>query len=184
MRVSSFDGGERVELWLFSGMYIETLLKACSNKANIVQLHVANNVAQCWTKILSTFKLKPTSSNIIHHSVQMRPTCCTNNIMLDDVGPTCWLRLNRPQRWWMSESSPRCRLFRFNIFITQKNQQPLQPIIAILNHIRFNTLGMLSLLKATFRVTTTKYLLYHANEQMYLSGRKSHKICYRVDGAL
>ena len=33
--------------------------KACSNEANIVRHCWANNVAQCWTKILSKFKLKP-----------------------------------------------------------------------------------------------------------------------------
>ena len=41
--------------------------KACSNKANIVQHCCANNVAQCWMKILTMCKLKLTSSNIIQH---------------------------------------------------------------------------------------------------------------------
>ena len=55
----------------------------------------ANNVTQCWTKILSKFKLKPTSSNIIQHSVHARPTCCIQQCwkMLDQQ---YWLRLNRP----------------------------------------------------------------------------------------
>ncbi len=73
-----------------------TNLKACSNEANIVQHCWPNNVAQCWTKILSKFKLKPTSSNIIQHCVQTRPTCCTQQcwMMLDQH--VNWLRLNRP----------------------------------------------------------------------------------------
>ncbi len=41
------------------------------------------SVARCWTKILSKFKLKPTSSNIVFKRGQhVAPT------MLDDVGPT------------------------------------------------------------------------------------------------
>ena len=35
---------------------------------------------------------QPTFSKITQHSVQTRPTCC----MLDDVGLTCWLHLNKP----------------------------------------------------------------------------------------
>ena len=52
-------------------------IKACSKETNIVQQCWANNVAWCWTKILSKFKLKPIFSNIsniiqyiIQHSVQ------------------------------------------------------------------------------------------------------------------
>ena len=44
---------------------VSFFIKACSNKANIMQHCWANNVARCWTKILSKFKLKPISSNIV-----------------------------------------------------------------------------------------------------------------------
>ena len=61
-------------------------LKACSNEANIMQHCWANNVVHCWMKILSNFKLKPTSSNIIQRSVQTRPTCCIQQ---------CWMMLDQ-----------------------------------------------------------------------------------------
>jgi hypothetical protein len=49
-------------------------------------------------KSLNKIKLDPTSSNIM----QQYPTLCSNGpnmldtTMLDDVGPTCCIRLNRP----------------------------------------------------------------------------------------
>ena len=66
----------------------------------------SNNVAQCWMKILSRFKLKPTwkhlptSSNMVfkrgqHCCIQQ---CCASMLhptMLHDFGPTCCSRLNR-----------------------------------------------------------------------------------------
>ena len=59
-------------------------VKSCSNEANIV------------TKILSRLKLKPAS-------FKRHPTWCLNEAnmllhltMLDNVGPTCWLCLNKP----------------------------------------------------------------------------------------
>ena len=54
-------------------------IKACSNEANIVQHYWANNVAQCWTKFLSKFKIKPTSSNIVFKRGQ-HVTYPTNNV--------------------------------------------------------------------------------------------------------
>ena len=69
-------------------------LKACSTEANIMQDCWPNNVAWCWMRILSRFKLKPTSSNIIQQGVQTRPTCCIRQCWMIYVGPTWCPRLN------------------------------------------------------------------------------------------
>ncbi len=73
---------------------LQTFLKACSNEANIVQHRWANNFAQCWTKILSKFKLKPTSSTF-QHGVQTRPTYCIQQCWMT-LDQQSWFRLNRP----------------------------------------------------------------------------------------
>ncbi len=57
-------------------------VKACSNETDIIQHCWANNVARCWAKILSKFKLKPTSFNIVfkrgqHHTTLLGEQCCT-----------------------------------------------------------------------------------------------------------
>ena len=57
------------------------------NEANIMQHCCANNVARCWTKISSSSQHHPTQCS--NEANMLHPT------MLDDVGPTCWLRLNR-----------------------------------------------------------------------------------------
>ena len=59
----------------------KTFLKACSNKAHIMQRCWPNNVARCWMKILSRLKLNQDPQ----HGVQTRPTCCIQKcrMMLD-----------------------------------------------------------------------------------------------------
>ena len=61
-------------------------------------------------KSLNKIKLDPTTSNIM----QQYPTWCSNGpnmldtTMLDDVGPTCCIRLNRPSRFPKVSQHPAC----------------------------------------------------------------------------
>ena len=50
------------------------------------QHHATLSRQQCCTMLDENFKLKPTSSNIIKHSVQTRPACCIQQ---------CWMMLDQ-----------------------------------------------------------------------------------------
>ena len=71
-------------------------IRACSNEANTVQHFCSDNVARCWTKILSRFKLKSTSSYMVFKRGQ--------HVISSNVG-WCWTNMlaisfNRPLSCW------------------------------------------------------------------------------------
>ena len=53
---------------------------------------ILDYVGQCWMSVLNTVKIDPTLPN----NVVKRSTTMLHPPILDDVGATCWLRLNRP----------------------------------------------------------------------------------------
>ena len=61
-----------LDIYAIAGIYYTRSLQTWGT----VQHCWPSNFAPCWRKNLSGFKLKLTSSNIIQHGVQTRPTCC------------------------------------------------------------------------------------------------------------
>ena len=88
------------------------------------------NVGRCWMKSLNKIKLDPTSSNIM----QQYPTWCSNGpnmldtTMLDDVGPTCCIRLIN-YILFQKKCKQNTRMSRTDLTASLKETSPIQVLI-------------------------------------------------------